>query len=468
MLEKIFNKKIFDSHIKDEGVTKREKILGYFVGPCLAYMAYNGVAGTYLTQFYTDVLGVGGIIISWMPLLSKIISSVAGIVIGQVIENTKTSQGKARPWILLSGSLLTVCGILLYAVPNANYNVQIAWVVISYNLFFSLAFSTYSLSHAMMVPLSTRNNKQRDSLAMITSMAISMIPGALVTIILPILVKNIGVGQAARGNWLMLMSLFSILAIPAVLIEYYNTIERVTLSKQEEETDKKEKLSLKTQIKACFKDKYWVMIILFFFISHLCNGLSHVSTIYYANWVLGKSVSEGTTHQLLINAIGQFPLGPGIFLLMPLVKKHGKRNIIIWGYSFAALGSLLVLIFRENLVATLVCLFIKSIGALPMYTTSSLIADALDHVEKTKGIRTDGFSASVNSIAQTLSTGLAQSILLFGISVFGYITPTSVTEVINQPQAIQTLFGLCFAGLPMIGYAASAIIMYFCDLEKAK
>lgn len=69
--------------------------------------------------------------------------------------------------------------------------------MISYNLFFSLAFSTYSLSHAMMVPLSTRDTKQRDSLAMLSSMAISMLPGALTTVVMPLLVRFIGVGEAA-------------------------------------------------------------------------------------------------------------------------------------------------------------------------------------------------------------------------------------------------------------------------------
>lgn len=53
-----------NSLIHSENVTKAERILGYFVGPCLAYMVYNGLAGTYLTQFYTDVLGVAGAILT--------------------------------------------------------------------------------------------------------------------------------------------------------------------------------------------------------------------------------------------------------------------------------------------------------------------------------------------------------------------------------------------------------------------
>ena len=338
-MKDIFSKPVLNAVVKSENVTKSERIMGYFVGPCLAYMVYNGLAGSYLTQFYTDVLGIAGIILTWMPLFSKIISSIVGLLIGRIIDRTRTAQGKARPWILCSGILLTVCGFLLYAVPRASYAVQIAWVVVSYNLFFSLAFSTYSLSHAMMVPLSTRDTKQRDSLAMLSSMAISMLPGTLTTVVMPLLVRHIGVGDAARGNWLTVMGLLSVLAIPATLIEYYFTKERVTA----ELADKKEAVSFSQQVRACFHNKYWLLVMAFTLILHVCNSMSHSSMIYYCNWVLGNSVISGATKQLLVNIIGQAPMGFGIAILWPLVRKFGKKKVTILGFSIAALGSTVIL-----------------------------------------------------------------------------------------------------------------------------
>lgn len=217
-----FSSPLLQSRIQTEDTRKSEQWLGYFLGPCLVHMIYTGIAGTYLMQFYTDVLGLAGVILTMMPLIAKVLSGVIGFFIGRIIDKTRTVQGKARPWILISGPMLAVCGFLLYAVPQASYALQIAWVVVSYNLFFSLAFSVYSLSHAMMVPLSTRNTKQRDSLAMLSSMAISMLPGALTTVAMPLLVRQIGVGDAARGSWLTVMGILSVFAIPATLIEYFS------------------------------------------------------------------------------------------------------------------------------------------------------------------------------------------------------------------------------------------------------
>lgn len=465
MKRSVFESKHLNSRIRSADTQKSEQILGYFIGPCLVYMMYTGIAGTYLTQFYTDILGLAGGLLTWMPLVSKLISAVTSILIGRLIDKTKTAQGKARPWILCSGILLAVCGILLYAVPRASYAVQIAWVVISYNLFFSLAFSVYSLSHSLMVPLSTRNTKQRDALAMLTSTGTSMIPGMLATIIMPLLVRSIGVGADAQGSWVTIMGILSVIAIPATLIEYYFTRERVTEETFETES-KGEEISFGKQVKACFRDKYWVLIILLTLTLQLCNGLGTSSMLYYCNWVLGDSVAGGAAKQILVNMIGQAPMGFGVVILWPLVRKFGKRKVCIVGFSIAAIGSLAVWLGGSSMVPVLAGLFIRSIGALPTYVMAALLAEALDHVEWKHGFRADGFSASVNTIIVTVVMGLAQTLLLAGIHAFGYIPPESATQVIAQPEAVRSFFQFCFAGLPVIGYAICAVIMVFYDVDE--
>lgn len=72
-MKKLFSAKVFQSKVKSANTQKSEMWLGYFLGPCLVYMAYYAIAGTYLTQFYTDVLGIGGIVLTMMPVISKII-----------------------------------------------------------------------------------------------------------------------------------------------------------------------------------------------------------------------------------------------------------------------------------------------------------------------------------------------------------------------------------------------------------
>ena len=460
---RLLDSPLMDSRIRSANTQKSEGFLGYFLGPCLLYMCYYAVAGTYLTQFYTDVLGLAGGFLIWMPFVSKIIDAITNVVMGRIIDNTHTRQGKARPWVLLSGVLIAVSGILLYTVPRASYTVQMVWIVASYNLFFAFAFTIYNMSHALMVPLSTRNTKQRDTLALLTSTGTTMIPGMLVTIILPIVIKMIGVGAEAQGTWITVMSILSILAIPATLLEYYFTKERVT--EDAAAAAEKENVSFAQQMKACFSDPYWLIVMSFHLTYQIFNFLSTNSMIYYCNWVLGSSVDSGTTNQVLVNMIGQAPLGIGLVILWPLVRKFGKRMVMMFGFGIGAIGSLIVLLFPGNMSVVLGGLVIKSIGALPTYVMAAQLAESLDHIEWKNGFRADGFSASVYSIIITVAGGVGQSILLGGISSFGYIAPANTAQIIQQPDAVRTFFNWCFVGIPMIGYMIGSLLMLRFDVE---
>ena len=463
---KLFNSPKLDSRIKSANTQHSERALGYFVGPMLLYMTYYGIAGTYLTQFYTDVLQITGVFITLMPVISKIIDALTNILMGRIIDRTRTRQGKARPWVLISGVLITLTGILLYAVPKASYGVRIVWVICSYNLFFALAFTLYNMSHTLMVPLSTRNTKQRDTLALLTNAGASMIPGMLVNVIMPVLVAKIGVGEDSQGMWLTMMSIISILAIPAVLLEYYFTKERVTeeeMSVRAEGEDTTTPISV--QLKACLQDPYWLIVMGFWILYQIQQSLMGGSMIYYCNWVLGSSVESGAANQVLVNVIGQAPLGIGILILWPLVRRFGKRHVMMFGFGLGALGCLLVILAGKNMGAVLGGLVVRSFGMVPTYVLSAQLAEALDHIEWKNGFRVDGISASVYSIAITVCAGIAQTILLAGINGLGYIAPSSSAEVITQSGAIQWFFRICFVGATGLVLMIGSLLMIRFDVE---
>lgn len=465
MSMKLFSKKFMDSRVRSANTTKSEMCLGYFFGPCLLYMCYYGIAGTYLTQFYTDVLQISGIFLTLMPIFSKIVDALTNIVMGHIIDRTRTRQGKARPWILISGVLIAVTGILLYAVPRASYGVQITWVIISYNLFFAFAFTIYNMAHTLMVPLSTRNTKQRDGLALLSSAGCSMIPGTLTTVVMPLLIVDLGVGDAARGPWLQLMSVLSILAIPATLLEYYFTKERVTEDAMASGEETARTVSMREQLLACFHDPYWLIIMGFTALYQIQQNLMSSSMIYYANWVIGSSVESGAAAQVLINVVGQGPLGIGILILWPLAKKVGKRKLMMYGLGIASVGCFLVFVCRGGLAPVLGCMALRSVGLVPTYLMSAQLAESLDHIEWKNGYRADGLSASIYSILMTVSAGVAQSILLAGINGLGYIAPASSTQVIEQSPAVKFFFTFCFVGASCIAFLIGSLLMMKFDVE---
>ena len=497
---KLFNSPKMDSRIKSANVQKSERWLGFFASPMLLYMAYYAMSGTYLNQFYVDVLKIGGIagglFLVLLPIISKVVDAVTNLLMGVIIDRTRTRQGKVRPWILIAGPCVTLAGIMLYVVPKMSVMGQAIWVAVSYNLYFAFAFTMYNMTQSLLVPLSTRNTKQRDGLAMMMSMGQSMLPGALIYVIFPLVfLPMMGADQA---SWARVMSIISCLFLPGAILQYYFTKERVS---EDAAAGHEEVVSLWAQIKTCFSDKYWLYYFAILFFYQLGQNIYSVAINFYANYTMG-TYNDGITLTLL-NSIGQFPLGLGVFLLWPLARKFGKRWVFFVGMLVSFVFGLGVYIFSrpETMVIVLVALFIKSFGMLPTYLFAGMMADAMDHIEWERGYRCDGFTATMSSVLVTIMAGVGTTIFNAGLragKVGGYVAPltgTSITDIfsqlsakgltaqlameayapnadgvytvaVNQPVGITRWFAICVALIPAITYIICATFGYFNDVGE--
>lgn len=458
--------KAFQSRIRSEDVKPAEKWLGYLLGPAGALLL-NAVLATYLNVYYTDVLKLthvwGGAFLVVFPIVSKIIDAVTNVCMGYIIDRTHTREGKARPWLLLSAPLLTVTGILLFTVPSGSETVQVIWVMVSYNLFYSFAYTIFNMSHGLMVPLSIRDTTQRGSLSVFNQISNIMMTGILVALVFPMVIMPI-IG-ADQGKWIALMSLLSILALPLTLVEYYFTKERVTLETQAEEAVP---VPLKQQLKAIFTDRYMLLIYAYFLVYILGTSIKNLSLVYYCNYVLG-TYNDGMT-QTLISVIGGVPMGIGIFAVWPLAKKFGKRNLTLAGFILYAIGSAICWMFPTDMVVVLVGQFIKNIGGLPCsYVFMAMFADVLDHMEWKKNFRCDGIAMSVYNIISVAMVGICTGIFNGLLAKTGYVAPevvNGVTVAAEQTAAVKNAITFGFVGLEVFTGIILAVLLIFLNVEK--
>ena len=455
------------SLIKTQEVTNKEKWLGYLVGPAGALLL-NAVLGVYLMPFYIDVLKLlplwGGLFLTVFPIISKIIDAITNIVMGQIIDRTRTKEGKARPWLLLSAPMVAITGILLFAVPEGSDTFKAIWVMISYNLFYSFSYTIFNMSHNLMVPLSTRDSTARGGLSVFNQITTIMMSGILVALIFPMLIMPaIGVD---KSKWITLMSIISILALPLTLVEYFFTKERVT---KEAGGKEEEGLSFTKQMKIIFSDKYMILMYAYFLIYTMGTVLKNTGLVYYCNYVLG-SYNDGIT-QTLVSVIGGVPMGIGIFAVWPLAKRFGKRNVTMIGFLLYALGSLICWLFPTSLVIVLVGQFIKNIGGLPCaYVFMALFADCLDHLEWKTGLRVDGGAMSIYGIISMTMAGVMTGVFNWMLAKAGYMAPTmdelGNTIAYAQPANVSWVITFAFVGFEVFTGLALAIILKFINVEK--
>lgn len=487
--------RVFNSKVKSKNVTNKEKWLGYLVGP-IGALLLNAVLGTYLNVYYTDVLKLttiwGGLFLTIFPLVSKIIDAGTNVLMGYIIDRTKTKQGKARPWLLVSAPFLTITGILLFVVPSGNITLQVIWVIFSNNLFYSFAFTIYTMAHSLMVPLSTRNTVQRGGLSVFNQISTIMISGIVVALVFPMAIMPI-VG-VDKTSWIILMGIISGLALPLTLIEYYFTKERITEEKSGEE---EKKVPFLLQLKAIFTDKIVVLLIVYFLIYTIGTTFKNIALVYYCNYVLG-TYNDGIT-QTLVSVLGGIPMGIGIFAVWPLAKKFGKKNVTMIGFLIYAVGSAICWMQPNNLILVLIGQFIKNIGGLPCaYVFMALFADALDGIEWRTGFRADGMAMSIYSIITVAVVGICTGLFNLFLANYGYVAPITVgelqggadiTNLITQlnPDQIRDLIAnnkldasiafvqnsgvnnfitFAFVGLEVITGLACAGILFFVNIEK--
>ena len=480
---KLMDAKIFNSKVHSRNVEGKEKWLGYLIGPAGALLL-NAVLATYLNIYYTDVLKLSGLFLVIFPLVSKVVDAITNIVMGYIIDRTKSKQGKARPWLFLSAFLLTATGIMLFAIPQMSDMGKLIWIVISYNLFYSFAFTIYNMSHNLMCPLSTRNTLQRGELSVFNQITTIMMSGIIVALIFPMLIMPaLGVDAS---KWILVMSILSAAALPLTLLEYYFTKERVT---EEQQGQEEKKIPFLKQLKIIFTDKYMLIMYIYFFIYTFGSTLKNIGLVYYCNYVLG-TYSDGIT-QMLVSVIGGIPMGIGIFAVWPLAKKFGKKNVTLVGFILYAIGSAFCWIFPNNLVLVLVGQFIKNIGGLPCaYVFMALFADGLDHVEWKSGIRCDGVSMSIYNIIAVTIVGVATAVFNALLSSTGYVAPITKAEytgqvgtqltpdqiaaltdpkatvAFNQSAGVNNFFTFAFVGLEAITGLVLAGLLVFLTVEK--
>ena len=299
----LFENPLFSTKVK----SARAKIfpegaLGYFIGPTLALLT-NSVLSSYFNKYLTDVLNMtawASWFVTWLPVVSVIFVVLGNVVVGRLMDRNRTKAGKARPLLLISIPIAILALLVLFIIsPFAtdviNKESQVAALVcvaIGYNLWFAVAYPFYYTSHAALVNLSTRSSKDRSLLATIsnaTALAAMGLVNMIGSFFLGFLfveneVDGVKVLDAAASydRWKIFIIILLVVNVLGVLVEYYFTRERITEeSFGKEKVEIKKAASVKQQAKVCFKDKFWWIIIAFFFLYQLGGMVKNVSQLYF-------------------------------------------------------------------------------------------------------------------------------------------------------------------------------------------
>ena len=458
-----FDRALTRTRIRSANVKPVESLLGYLVGPFCAMLA-NGIFTTYLTRYFRNVLfaeelasgsALAGTVESFLtvfPILSAILIVIGNLVAGQLVERTRTKAGKARPWILLSAVLLAISSVLIFIQPSDDPTFKMIWLVIAYNLYYAVAFPLYNTANSTLTPLSTRNSNQRSVLASFVNMALLGAVGAgsmVFPFLLGILIKPEMSLGTQRTFWMILFIIVAVITFLGTVMQYYFTRERVTEeSMGQEQAEAKPRIGVGRQAKAAVGDRYFWIIIVFYFLYQFSGGIKNTSLNFYAEILATQSFPTDSVTGVL-GIIGAVPMAVAVFFVAPLCNKFGKRPMCVIGMIVGVAGGVIAGVGYDNMVVASVGIALKCLGSAPAgYMILAMIADSLDHIEAKCGFRCDGLVMSVYSSIMIASTPVAQGIT-------SALVGTGTTGTV-----------IAYIWIETVCYGLGAIILLFFNVEK--
>lgn len=406
----------------------------------------------FLLFYYTDYAGVSALAVGTIMMVSRVFDGISDIIMGIIVDRTKSRFGKARPWLLRMCIPFALSGVLLFSVPVGwTQSAKLVYVFITYNLTSTVIYTAINVPYSSLNALMTQDPYERSVLSIFRNLLATAGTLTINMVTLP-LVEFFGDNAAA---WTKAFCVLGLLAVAAFLINFFGTEERVKASAAAD--GKARNVPIKEGIRALFKNKYWIMmtcVLALFFLNYSVNG---GTTVFYAKDILGDRDLVST-----INGIFNIVQIAGMFFIAMLVKKLGKRNVFAMGLVLNTTGMLLLNFFGNAMSMIVISSIIRGIGnACGGATMWAMVSDTIDYGEWKTGYRTEGLVNSACSFGYKIGNGVGSALLGLILEIGGYVGEAAV-----QTASALTSIRICFVWIPIAVYVICLIIMMFWHLDK--
>lgn len=430
-----------------EKITVKER-LAYGCGDFSSNIMYSAMAA-FLMFYYTDYIGVSAAVVGSIMLFSRIFDGISDLIMGVIIDRTKSPFGKARIWILRLVIPYAIGTVLLFSVPAGwSEMAKYIYIFFSYNIAFTVLFTGINLPYATLTALMTQDQYERSVLSIFRMILATCGTLFIKTCTLPV-VKFFG--DNARA-WTYTFVVFGALEIITFMITFLFTRERVNTSE-----DKRMSVPISLGFKALVKNKYWFMATLNLVLIFIAQGVNGSSEVYYAKEVLGNGNLVGTFSVAL-----QVTQIVCMFFIAGFVKKFGKRNVLMTGAAIMIVGYGIMGIGAESLPVLIAGCMLRGVGNAGISACMfAMVTDTIEYGEWKTGIRTEGLINSAASFGQKIGNGLSNVVMGAILAAGGYVG-TAATQTASAISAIK----VSYIYVPIVLTVAQIIVLAFYHLDK--
>lgn len=426
----------------------RDKI-GYGLGDFGCNMSFAFI-NNYLMVFYVTCMGIKAKHFAVIILLAKIFDAINDPIIGGICDASKPGKdGKFKPWIKWASLPLLVSSILMFIyAPNAPYALKIAMCLGLYCVW-SVAYTSVNVPYGSMQSVITTQSDERSSLSTWRSVG-AMFAQIPVMILLPKLVYDSNTSNPRGNVFIYIVGVMGLIGFVSFILLRKLTTERV-----EPKVNNEQKFNYFKTLASFFKNKP-MMGVTISSVAYLAlmmtvtNSMQYVFMCYFKNT---KIIPIATI-------IAGLPIGLGIVITKPLLKKFTKKQLCTYPFAISAVAAGIATFVRfDNPYVWIAFIGVSMFGTCFYLTLMwALVADCIDYQEEKTGRREEGSIYATYSLFRKIAQGVGASIIALSLDLTGYSEKLdALSQAEGVPEKIYTMTG----ALPLIGALICLFSMHF-------
>ena len=426
----------------------RDKI-GYGLGDFGCNMSFAFI-NNYLMVFYVTCMGIKAKHFAVIILLAKIFDGIDDPIIGGICDASKPGKdGKFKPWIKWASLPLLVSSILMFIyAPNAPYALKIAMCLGLYCVW-SVAYTSVNVPYGSMQSVITTQSDERSSLSTWRSVG-AMLAQIPVMILLPKLVYDPNTSNPRGNVFIYIVGVMGLIGFVSFILLRKLTTERV-----EPTVNNEQKFNYFKTLASFFKNKP-MMGVTISSVAYLAlmmtvtNSMQYVFMCYFKNT---KIIPIATI-------IAGLPIGLGIVITKPLLKKFTKKQLCTYPFAISAVAAGIATFVKfDNPYVWIAFIGVSMFGTCFYLTLMwALVADCIDYQEEKTGRREEGSIYATYSLFRKIAQGVGASIIALSLDLTGY---SEKLDALSQAEGVPEKIYIMTGALPLIGALICLCSMHF-------
>ena len=395
------------------GIQKTMRFGDYMAdaGGQFALNAISGLVGA-LTYFYTDKVGVAALTAANVALISKIVDAFTDLIMGKIMDNGKSPKGKCRPWFLRMAIPVFVAIVALFTVPKGMSNAgQFAYLLLTNLIATAVVYTAVAIPYTSLMAMRTKSLEERNKMGIFRA-ALGYVIGMIIAIALVPITNMLGPdGVADQAAYIKFAVVVGAISAALMVLLYRKSEEKAAAEEKQDDG-----VPFFEAIGKLFKNRYWVILLIVNLFASIIYALTGSAGTYYAKWILGNDNLIA-----LLGGVGLIPTFVGFALVGPMTKKWGIRKTLLICFAIGIAGSIVRVIFPDNLIVTCTAGLLPSFATIPMMClVAPMNSMAMDYNDYLYGNKMIGMSASATGFGGKIASGLGSAMIGWILAAVGY------------------------------------------------